>query len=186
VTAVVGDPDAATVSLQFQGVSPLYQNFFSQEKMVGPFATALGACVHGAVDVIIRYDSEQRIGYILARPDARAFGCTPTPLDSGGYDLTPMGPASVALAGYRDAVAASYDLRISSFRTGVEFLRGTKMCTLELAGQYPPDGSSWSACPKFAGNERCVRSGLTRLDGVTELAYAQREHAAYLSACFGG
>ena len=87
------------------------------------------------------------------------------------------------MAKYRDKVAAHRDYRISSFRLGVNFMKGLNHCTLWSTGQYPPDGTTWSPCVEFAGQTRCGR-GVTD-KGVNVLQFPNREDQEYLAKCFG-
>ena len=112
------------------------------------------AARNGPIDVVVSYDMEQHIGRLVLYADTSGLRCTPK-ATSKGYDLSPLIPVTQAMAKYRDKIAAMRDYRISSFRIGVNFMKGLQMCTLWSAGQYPPDGTTWSPCVEFAGNKHC-------------------------------
>ncbi len=182
VVAVVGDGEAVPLTLQFRGVGPQYQNYFSTPEFVAELATALGPCQAEEAIVLITYDSENWIGTITLETAPRTFACAAT-LGQGGLDMTPMQPVGMALASYRDQVSGTFDIRIASFRVGVTLLRNTNLCTFWIGGQYPPDGTTWKRCPSFAGNEHCGAG--TEDEGVTVLDFAAGDDRRYAAACFG-
>ena len=179
---MVGNDDAVAVTLQFRGVGPQYQNYFSQPEFVGALGTALGACQVDEAVVLITYDSENWIGTITLESSPDRLVC-PGGFSDAGVDLTAMSPIGVALASYRDQVSSTYDIRIASFRVGVSLLRNTHLCTFWIGGQYPPDGSAWSPCVSFAGNEHCAAGEKTT--GTQILAFDSDEDRRYVEACFG-
>jgi len=182
ITTVVGNEQAVAVTLQFRGVGPQYQNYFSQPELVGPLGTALGACLSDEAVVEITYDSEKWIGTITLQTSPGDFSCL-AKATPGGLDLSPMGPVGVALATYRDQVSGTYDIRIASFRVGVTLLRNTQLCTFWIGGQYPPDGTLWSRCASFAGNERCAKGAGDA--GLHLLDFDVIEDRRYAEACIG-
>jgi len=179
---VGGEGGAASVGLQFRGISPLYQGYFGDEKLVGQLGVALGACADGAVDVVVSYSNETRIGTVFVQTDPKSAVCVPTRTGEE-FDLSPMVPIATALAQYRDALSANYDLRIASFKTGVTWLSGTNLCSVWAGGQYPPDGSTFSPCLDFAGNATCGKGA--RDEGVVLLQMQTPEDTAYVRRCFG-
>ncbi|MFT4624855.1 MAG: hypothetical protein ACI8PZ_003518 [Myxococcota bacterium] len=182
VTTVTGSTDGTSeVRLGFEGVGPLHQGFFSQDRFVLALGRALAPCGAGPHEVMVSYDTERRIGHIELVVQPRDFGCLPAPTE-GGWDLAPLAPVGAALAQYRDSVAGSFDYRIASFRSGIRYLRGVQMCGLLLGGQYPPDGTTWSRCVALAGNPVCA-TGDAEI-GVRELVLQAPEHDAYLTSCF--
>jgi hypothetical protein len=182
ITTVVGNEDAVAITLQFRGVGPQYQNYFSQPAFVGALGTALGACQVEEAVVLITYDSENWIGTITLETSPESLTC-PVRLTEVGADLSAMSPIGMALAAYRDQVSGTFDIRIASFRVGVSLLRNTHLCTFWIGGQYPPDGSAWSPCASFAGNEHCAAGEKTA--GVHVLAFEGDDDRRYVEACFG-
>lgn len=172
--------ELAEIRLGFDGVGPLHQGFFKQERFVLELGEALAVCGAGPHELLVSYDTARRIGHIELVVEPGEFGCLPTRTDEG-WDLAALRPVGVALAAYRDAVAGAYDYRVASFRGGIRYLRGVKLCSLQMGGQYPPDGTTWSRCVKFAGNEVC---GVGDPEVGVLVITLGAEHADYLSACF--
>ena len=182
VTTVVGGEGAVAVTLQFRGVGPQYQNYFSQSEFVGALGASLGACQVDEAVVLITYDSEKWIGTITLETTPEGLAC-PIGVSDEGLDLSPMEPVGVALARFRDQVSGTYDIRIASFRVGVTLLRNTNLCTFWIGGQYPPDGSLWSRCPSFAGNRHCGKGSGD--EGLRVLDFERPEDRRYAEVCAG-
>lgn len=171
-----GGQDAAVIRLGFVRLSELYRGFFGDPRFVGALGTVLGPCVSGEVPVRIEWDQSKLQGRIaLGAPSS--LRCLPA-VDGDAVDLAPLQPVGQALARYRDAVAGSFDLRVSSFVVEVEVGAVGSSCALRLLGQHPPDGSTWSPCVRVGAEERCG-AGVSA-DGVTSL---RGEAARALSAC---
>lgn len=174
--------EPAEVRLQFDSVSRLHQGYFGDAEMVAPLREGISGCVLGPTDVVISYDSEEHIGRMVLYADTSGLRCKPK-ATANGFDLQPLIPVTKALASYRAKVAARRDYRISSFRVGVNFMKGVNLCTLWSKGQYPPDGTTWSPCVDFAGDSRCGRGGADQ--GVSLLQFPERQDQEYLAKCFG-
>jgi hypothetical protein len=171
---------AAEIRLGFEGVGPLHQGYFSRERLVLALGEALAPCGEGPHEVLVSFDSERRIGRIELVVQPHVFGCLPA-RHAEGWDLSPLTPVGRAVAAYRDGVAAETDYRVAAFRGGIRYLRGPRLCALEMGGQYPPDGSTWSRCAKLAGIEVCGAGD--REEGLLLLELGPA-HEDYLSACF--
>lgn len=180
ITAV-GAGDAADVELRFFGVGELHKGFLSDPSLVGRLGKELGSCVNGTAQVLIRWNAEERVGWIQLKVPPDGLACMPVAHPSGGWDLTPLVPVTRALANYRDGAAANYDFRFASFTVGASFTRGANQCLLKIAGQHPPDGTAFSPCVDIAGVSAC--SGLDEDAGVTRLPHTGSD-GARISACF--
>lgn len=178
VAAPEGEGTAVDVELHFHGVGELYQRFFSDPSAVGALGRALGPCLNETAQVVVSYDGERRIGRIRLRVPPGGASCMPAEAD-GAYSLRPIQPIGAALAAYRDALAASFDLRIQSFEIGLQLTRGTHTCVLRAAGDHPPSGSLWSPCVGMAG-DKCAAGEA----GVATLSFADGADMAYARKCF--
>jgi hypothetical protein len=181
VNLVVGSGDSASVKLRFSGVSTLHMGYFSSEEALAALGAKLGNCTSSA-DVVVSYNTENRIGNIVLTTGPRDLSCRPT-LAADGWEMSALEPIGRALADYRDHIAATRDYRVSNFRVGVAYLRAANLCTLYISGQYPPDGSRWSPCVDFAGVPHCGVG--TAEDGVTKMTFASQEDSSYLATCLG-
>lgn len=177
----IGAGEAANVELRFYGVGELHQGFLADASLVGKLGSALGSCVNGTAQVIIRWNSEERTGWIQLKVPPEGLTCMPAAHPEGGWDLAPLTPVGRALAEYRDGAAANYDFRFASFAIGLGFTRGANQCLLRIAGQHPPDGSQFSPCVDIAGVPACA--GGKEEDGVLRLAHTGREGST-ISGCF--
>jgi hypothetical protein len=177
----IGAGDAVDVELRFFGVGELHKGFLSDTQLIGRLGKDLGACVQGTAQVLIRWNAEERVGWMQLKVPPGGLRCMPTPHPEGGWDLSPLVPITRALAAYRDGAAGNYDLRFSSFHIGTSFTRGANQCLLRIAGQHPPDGTAFSPCVDIAGVPACA--GLDEDAGVTRLPH-QGSAAASLAACF--
>ena len=187
---VQGDPSHAgkpvppggpvPIELQFDGVGDLHQRYFGDSEIVTRLATDLGACFKERAVLRISYDSEKRIGRIRIYADPKTLTCIPT-RTGDTVDLAAIEPIGRGLAAYRDTIAGRFDYRVASFRIDLEALAGMHLCRLDLAGQFPPDGSTWSACVSLQGEQVCNGEPT---DGVRSLTLQPPKHADYLAACF--
>ncbi|MCO4746529.1 MAG: hypothetical protein KC912_17160 [Proteobacteria bacterium] len=180
ITAVGGE-GAADVELRFHGVGDLHKGFLSDPALVGKLAKALGPCMADTAQVIIRWNAEERVGWIQLKVPPGGVACMPVPHPEGGWDTRPLAPVGEALAAYRDGAAANYDFRFASFAVGMSFTRGSNQCLLRISGQHPPDGSQFSPCVDIAGVPSCVGGG--EEDGVSHLAHTGSAGAT-ISSCF--
>lgn len=174
-----GEGDVA-VTLAFQGVGNLHKGYFRTDDLVEAMGAGMGGCVADPAEVLVSWDSDENLGTILLHTVGTQLGCKPVAVD-GGYDAGPLVPIGRALAAYRDGVANRFDLRVASFRTGVRVIRGTQVCDVWFAGQFPPDGTTVSPCAHLQGHEVCG-PGHAR-DGVTKLELPA-DGARQLHACF--
>lgn len=170
------------IELQFEGVGDLHQRYFGDREIVTQLAIDLGACMNERAVLKISYDTERRIGRIRVYVDPKNLACTPRRTPQG-VDLSPLRPIGEGLARYRDTLAGRFDYRLASFRIDLEALSGTHLCRLDLAGQFPPDGSTWGACAVLGGEEVCAGE---KTDGVSVLGFDDPKRTAYLASCFAG
>lgn len=182
--ALAGKPVApggpVPIELQFDGVGDLHQRYFGDPAIVTQLATDLGACFKDRAVLRIAYDTEKRIGRIRLYADPATLTCRPG-RTGDAVDLSALEPIGRGLAAYRDTVAGRFDYRVASFRIDLEALSGMHLCRLDLAGQFPPDGSTWSACVSLQGEQVCNGAPT---DGVRALTLQPKKHADYLAACF--
>lgn len=175
----MGSEGAASVALAFQGVSPLYQGYFSTEEWVSGLGKGLGACFDGTVEVVVSYDTENRIGRILVQTGLADLKCRPA-VGPEGIDVSPLIPLGQALAGYRDAVSAARDVRVASFRSGIRLVQGGELCDLYIGGQFPPDGTTFSPCVGIRGKEVCAGD---RHEGLSTVPFPPGEAGEVLRRC---
>ena len=168
--------------LEFAGLSPLHQGFFQDAKMTSTLSAGLSPCIEGPVVLAIRYDTPTRIGVLELQVDRGQLGCVPAWGDEGAM-LSSWTPIGRSLASYRDAVAGRYDLRMGSFRTRLRLSRQADVCTFELTGQYPPDGTTWSPCVLF--DDIAADCVVDRSVGVHALEGLSRADRSRLEACLG-
>jgi hypothetical protein len=168
------------VTLAFAGVGGLHRSYFGTPEHVGRLGKELGACLKGTARVVISWDEEERIGRIVLDAQPEALAACPIQMTDGGADVTSLAPIGQALATYRDAIGGHFDLRVSSFRIGVSMLKGAHLCTLWAAGQFPPDGKTWSGCVGMGGVEQCAAED--RHAPLTVLPFSGEE-LRYLSGC---
>lgn len=168
------------MELYFHGVGPLHRGFFAAEEATEHLGEALGACLVDTAQVWVTYDTENRIGHIYLKvPPETAGACLPQ-LNGEVVEVASLAPVGRALAAYRDRVASNFDFRVANFQVGASFTRGAKSCTLWAAGQFPPDGSTFSPCIQLHDREVC---GGDRKDGVTTIPLSGAD-LAYVRECF--
>ena len=168
--------------LEFTGLSPLHQGFFQDAKMTSTLSAGLASCIEGPVVLAISYDTPTRIGVLELQVDRGQLGCVPS-WTADAVMLSQWTPLGRSLASYRDAVAGRYDLRMGSFRTRLRLSRQADVCTFELTGQYPPDGSTWSPCVGFGdATPDCT---LDRSVGVHAIGLDSDVARVGLEACLG-
>lgn len=168
------------IELQFVGVGGLHQGYFADSEIVTVLATELGPCLTERAVVRVSYDSERHTGRIRVFTDPKTLTCKPEKI-AETVDLSPLQPVGQALANYRDTLASRFDFRIASFRIDLEALSGTNLCRLDLSGQFPPDGTTWSPCVSLGGERVCNGKAS---DGVKKLSLSPGKHTDYLAACF--
>lgn len=169
------------VELDWFGVGPLYQGFFSTPSAVAALGESLGACLGQTAQVWISYDSVEFVGRIVLKVPPDASICRAS--DSGGaVDLSGLVPLTQAIAAYRDRISSAYDYRVASFRVGVLYTRGAKTCTVWAAGQHPPDGTRYDPCVDLNGVSTCADGD--RSAGVTTLRFPQAADQRFVRDCF--
>lgn len=173
------------VELQFEGVGDLHRRWFSDRAIVTALSEGLAPCVRDRAVVRMAWDEPTFTGTIRLYVDRASLACNPPRGES--VDLGAIEPIGRALAAYRDAVANTFDLRVSSFRIELEALDGTQLCRLTLGGQFPPDGTSWAPCADLGGRTVCAgdaRPG-AREPGVRLLSFADPADTVYVGRCLG-
>ncbi len=172
--AVTAEP--VQIVFVWEGISTLYQSFFSDPEIVTDLAAGFAGEVRGPANVYVRYDSEHHRGSIRlqVRPDT-----LPRPPRRTGdtIALQDLAPLTTALATYRSSAASRKDLRLESFKVGLESFRGARSCIFQVAGTPPPDGRLVSPCVQINGKDRCGDPGPV---GVTFPADAADDIAACL------
>ena len=149
-----GDP--VELEITWDGIGRLYKSFFQDREAVTELATRLGPYVKAPAQVLIRYDSEDFVGDIRLRVPPDGLVAAPREQD-GVVALSDLVPIMRALAVYRDSVAGRFDIRVQSFRIGIEGFRGPRHCLAVPAGQPPPDGRTISPCVAVNGRDVCGR-----------------------------
>ena len=148
--------DAAPADLVFvwHSVGPLYQGFFTTQDVITALAVELGPWVSGRVNIAVHWNEEDDIGRIriVLLPGTLR---QPVRATADSVHLQDLAPITTALARYRSALAARFDLRIESFRVEVESVRGARACVISLTGTPPPDGRVLNPCVHINGVESC-------------------------------
>ncbi|NOY26199.1 MAG: hypothetical protein GXP62_10045 [Oligoflexia bacterium] len=144
------------VVLVWQGISSLHKSFFSNSQATTALSLGLAGTVQGPANIYVRYDSVEFLGTIRLqlRPGTLRLVVRH---DGDLIRLSDLAPVTRALAAYRSAVASHYDIRVESFRVGIESFRGPTSCIFGVAGTPPPDGSLLSPCVQVDGVEHCGR-----------------------------
>ncbi len=163
------------VVLVWEQISPLYRSFFSTPELVSALAADLAGYAAGNVNVQIRWDQAEQTGWIRLVLLPGTLTRVPA-VDGGLVRLSDLAPLTTALASYRSAVSARFDVRVQSFIVEVSSVQGPRHCLIQLAGLPPPDGRTISPCVQINGAERC---GAVEAEGVR---FAP-EVAADLQAC---
>jgi hypothetical protein len=169
------------VDVVFEGVGSLHQGFFMDLEAITQLSQHLMPCFDAPSTVKIGYEAAKRRGWIIALMDKGNTACQPH-LTREMLDLTPLTPIGKALAGYRDAIAASYDVRIASFEIGLLTLNGPSQCVFWNAGQYPPDGTLWDRCMTLGTQQVCAESQ----QATAHLRFSKQADAQRVARCFGG
>lgn len=174
---------AVPVQVLFTTVGPLHQGFFRRRSSVQDLGEGLGVCTDHTVEVQVVWSQKDLEGRILGQLPAGTTVCTPTPAD-GGFDLSPVVPATRALAAYRDDVAGRSDFRIANFAVGVDLRARGATCRLRAAGQHPPDGTRFDPCVSINGERVCARGD--RDKGVLRLSFDDPGDSRRFGACLKG
>lgn len=142
--------------VQVSGLVPRYEAALTEPGRLAELSQALQGCVQEPSLQVVYADGQGRMTL-----SGHFVGCRPR-ADGERVDLSALLPASRALARYRDAVAVQIERRLATFT--LELALGA--CRLQLAGQLPPDGTSFSACIGAEGQPPCPRG----LDGVVSVS----------------
>jgi hypothetical protein len=142
------------VSLELRGVSPAYREHFADPDALRALGAALAPCLRGGDEEGPRVwvDYDQGRGVLRLSGDW-APGCRPRH-GPDGVDLAPVVPLGRALAGWRNTLAVRYDRRLARFDALIDLGVGgssgpgpsAASCAITLAGQVPPDGSTFAPC----------------------------------------
>ncbi len=142
------------VEITWDGIGALYKGFFSSQEALTQLSLRLASHVKPPAQLRISWDQEHMLGGLRLVVPPGGFVQPPTIRD-GALDLDALAPISVALAGYRDAVAGRYDIRVQSFVVGIDLYRGPAHCRVGIAGTPPPDGSELDVCLTLNGKMAC-------------------------------
>ena len=156
------DGPAPPVVLVWAGIGDLHKSFFSDTEMVSPLQNELHGKVAPPANVHIRFSDQTHKGSL----QLQLLPETLTASMNGQGGLVPLQnltPITAALASYRSKVAARFDLRIYSFKVGIETYRGAKRCYFGVAGGPSADGQTMSHCVDVNGEQLC---GVPEAGGV--------------------
>jgi len=110
-------PDAG-FALDTRLLSPTYRSFFAEPERLAELQAALAPCLDSGLGVGVVYDPKKYLGRIWVSAPAANWKCKPAVMGKG-VSLRPLEPALNGLRAWRDAIGASYDVRILSFQVGV-------------------------------------------------------------------
>jgi len=167
------------VDVLFEGVGALHKGFFVDAEAITELSENLSPCFDAATTVKVGYEAAKRRGWIIALMDKGNRLCQPT-LQQNTLDLAPLTPIGRALAGYRDAIAANYDMRVASFQIGLLTLDGPRQCMFWNAGQHPPDGTLWDRCVMLGTQQVCA----SEKAATTPLHFLNAGDAERTARCF--
>lgn len=165
------------VVLVWSGISELHKAFFTTQDVVTTMSEALTPAVAPPANVHIGFDSKRHKGWIFLklRPATLVL---PVGGEDGRIQLQDLAPITTALAGYRSTVAGRFDVRIESFKVGIESFRGPVHCVFGAGGLRPPDGRTVSSCVEINGVSHCGEEEPGGLRFSPEIA-------AKIRACLG-
>jgi len=130
-----------SLKLTWKGLGALHKGYFADAEATTVLAVELGETLgRRALSLQIGWDSEAHQGSIRLG----LVGNELSGLFVGNVVQTAaLVPLTRALAGYRDAVAGRFDVRVLSFR----ILVGVgERCEVQVVGDHPPDGTQISEC----------------------------------------
>jgi hypothetical protein len=145
------------VILIWEGIANLHKSFFLDEDAVAQLGRDLKPHIQGPANVVVSFDMKHHIGRIRLR----LLPKTAIGLSFGQGDRVGIRGVSAllqALARYRSAVAARYDVRVEAFKISVDAYRGATHCRMGAAGAQPPDGRVVDACVEINGLAHCGRA----------------------------
>ena len=135
------DPGPVSLALPWKGVGVLHQGYFSDAEAATVLAVELGETVgRRPLNLQIGWDSEVHEGSIRL---VLAGNELPGLFAGNRVQTAALVPLTRALAGYRDAVAGRFDVRVLSFRVSVGV--GDR-CEVQVVGAHPPNGTQLSEC----------------------------------------
>ncbi|MDP6932277.1 MAG: hypothetical protein QGG40_05140, partial [Myxococcota bacterium] len=138
----------------WDNISPLYQSFFTEAEAIERLGTDLAGLVAAPANIHVRYDNDEFVGDIRLklRPETLLV---PVGISGDVVELQALAGITRALGTFRNDLAARKDLRIGSFRIGLESYRGTTVCIFGATGPHPQDGSRVDPCVEIVGRKHC-------------------------------
>ncbi len=115
------------VEVRTHGIGPLHRSFLADPDGLQLLGQGLAGLVPSPAQVFVSYNDEERFGLIALRVPPEA-GLVPR-VDTG-WSVSRVPKAFAALDAYRQHLGGSFDLRLSSFRVSVQFVRGSGTCSL--------------------------------------------------------
>jgi hypothetical protein len=147
--------DLGAARVQFTGVGALHRKFFADPALVANLPAALAGCVAGPIGLAVAWSEAEMAGSVRVEVDAGALRCA-AHADGDALDLTALGPALAAVAGWRDRVAAGRDGRVASFRAGVVVRGGGGEIALWGVGRGATAGQGIEPCLDVDGARVCA------------------------------
>jgi hypothetical protein len=146
--------DPIQVEFVWTGVGALYKGFFTEREALTALARRLAPHLVPPAQLHISWDPENMLGRIRLVVPPSGFRNSPKVVQ-GVLPIQELAPIMVALAAYRDAVSAQFDIRIASFVVGIDRTQGPAQCRLGIKGAPPPDGSELDPCLHLNGKRVC-------------------------------
>jgi len=179
-----------SLQMRYEGLSPLYRNFFSDDAA----RTALAAAVsrhltEDAATVVVAWDENRVRGVIRLLTTTReplVAGVGERLRRDGVFDPAPIAPLLAAVGDYRATMGANYDLRLLSFHieVAVQDKDSARYCWIRGL-LNDPQGHKIDACVLCSVLDRkqpialCADKLPAKLEGEAEgLAALQRCFAA--------
>ncbi|MFT5586498.1 MAG: hypothetical protein ACI9VR_004097 [Cognaticolwellia sp.] len=142
------------IEIVWDGIGALHKSYFSEQEGVTALSVALAPYIQGTVQLRVSFNQEEHLGKIrIQLPPGSLINLVP----ASPAQLQQLSPITAALAVYRDHVSNRFDLRVQSFRIGLDFFRGPVHCGIRAGGDPPPDGRLVSPCVLVNGEEKCGR-----------------------------
>ena len=158
---------AIGVEIVFVGVGHLHQTFFGDEQLRQRLGAELDGLVTDPARIRVGFDSEEHLGTITLELPPEGLRVQ-VERQGDALRLDQLAPLTVALANYRDALGARFDIELFS-------ARGVTGCTLGITGGNPPDGRTVSPCVLINGQESCGRPTAEGTVFAPEIAAALAE-----------
>jgi hypothetical protein len=160
------------VEVRTHGIGPLHRSFLADPDGLQLLGQGLAGLVPSPAQVFVSYNDEERFGLIALRvPPESAL----VPKADAGWSIARIPSAFAALDAYRRHLGGNFDLRLSSFRVSVQFVRGFGTCSL-----LPEDDRNPVAVSS------CVQVGTESVCGKTEqeTLAVEASVSSKLSSCF--